>query len=139
AIAEKAIYPAVDPLDSTSTVLTPDIVGQKHYDIAKAAQRMLQRYKELQDIIAILGMDELSYDDKMLVYRARKLERFLGQPLHVAEQFNGMPGVFVKLEDTIRSVDMILSGEVDEVPESYFDTKGSIDDVLEDWNKNKNN
>lgn len=139
AIAEKAIYPAVDPLDSTSTVLTPDIVWQKHYDIAKAAQRMLQRYKELQDIIAILGMDELSYDDKMLVYRARKLERFLGQPLHVAEQFNGMPGVFVKLEDTIRSVEMIISWEVDEIPESYFDTKGSIDDVTEDWNKNKTN
>ncbi len=137
AIAEKGIYPAVDPLDSTSTVLTPDIVWQRHYDIAKSAQRMLQRYKELQDIIAILGMDELSYEDKMLVYRARKLERFLGQPLHVAAQFNGVPGIFVKLEDTIRSVDMILTGQVDDTPESYFDTKGSIDDVLEDWNKNK--
>lgn len=130
-IAEKGIYPAIDPLDSTSTVLTPDIVGKKHYDIAKAAQKILQRYKELQDIIAILGMDELSYDDRMVVYRARKLERFLGQPMHVAAQFNGMPGVFVSVADTIRSVETILNGEVDEIPEVFFADKWSIDAVIE--------
>lgn len=137
AIAEKGIYPAVDPLDSTSTVLTPDMVGQRHYDIAKLAIRTLTKYKELQDIIAILGMDELTHDDKMTVFRARKLERFLGQPLHVAEQFNGVPGIFVKLEDTIRSVDMIINWEVDELPESCFDTIGSIDDAFAKWEEMK--
>ncbi len=130
AIAEKGIYPAVDPLDSSSTVLSPDVVGQKHYDAAKSTIKVLTRYKELQDIIAILGMDELTHDDKMLVFRARKLERFLGQPLHVAEQFNGVPGIFVKLEDTIRSVEMIISGEADHISESNFDTVGSIDDAI---------
>lgn len=130
-IAEKGIYPAIDPLDSTSTVLTPDIVGKKHYDIAKSAQKILQRYKELQDIIAILGMDELSYDDRMVVYRARKLERFLGQPMHVAAQFNGMPGVFVPVADTIRSVETILNGDVDDIPEVFFADKGSIDAVIQ--------
>jgi F-type H+-transporting ATPase subunit beta len=117
-------------LDSNSTVLSPDVVGQKHYDAAKATIRVLTRYKELQDIIAILGMDELTHDDKLLVFRARKLERFLGQPLHVAEQFNGVPGIFVKLEDTIRSVEMIINGEVDHISESNFDTVGSIDDAI---------
>lgn len=129
-IAEKGIYPAVDPLDSTSTVLNPSIVGQRHYDAAKSTIRVLTRYKELQDIIAILGMDELSFEDKQLVFRARKLERFLGQPLHVAAQFNGVPGVFVKQEDTIRSVEMIINGEVDHISESMFDTVGNIDDVI---------
>lgn len=137
AIAEKGIYPAVDPLDSTSTVLTPDIVGQRHYDAAKSTIKILTRYKELQDIIAILGMDELSFEDKQLVFRARKLERFLWQPLHVAAQFNGVPGVFVKQEDTIRSVESIISGEVDYISESMFDTVGNIDDVIERHNKEK--
>lgn len=136
-IAEKGIYPAVDPLDSTSNVLTPDIVWQRHYDTAKAAIKVLTKYKELQDIIAILGMDELSYEDKLMVFRARKLERFLGQPLHVAEQFNGVPGVFVKLEDTIRSVDMIISGEMDDIPEWMFDTVWGIDDVMTRWEESK--
>ena len=130
AIAEKGIYPAVDPLDSTSTVLTPDIVGQKHYDAAKSTIKMLTRYKELQDIIAILGMDELTFEDRQLVFRARKLERFLGQALHVAEQFNGFPWVFVKQEDTIRSVEMIIAGEVDHISESHFDAVGAIEDVI---------
>jgi len=137
AIAEKGIYPAVDPLDSTSTVLSPDIVWEKHYNAAKLTIKTLTRYKELQDIIAILGMDELSHEDKQLVFRARKLERFLGQPLHVAAQFNGVPWVFVKQEDTIRSVEMILSWEVDHIPESMFDTVWSIDDVMERYEGEK--
>ncbi len=136
-IAEKGIYPAIDPLDSTSTVLIPEIVWKEHYDIAKSAQKILQRYKELQDIIAILGMDELSYEDRMIVYRARKLERFLGQPMHVAAQFNGMPWVFVSVADTIRSVKTILNGEVDEVPEVFFADKGDIDAVISAYEDSK--
>jgi len=131
ALTEKGIYPAVDPLDSTSTVLTPEVVGQEHYDAAKAVQVMLQRYKELQDIIAILGMEELSHEDKLTVQRARKLERFMGQPMHMATQFTGTPGVYCKVADTIRSVKAIMAGEVDHVPEVYFNERGSIDEVTE--------
>ncbi len=120
AIAEKGIYPAVDPLDSTSTVLTAETVGDKHYAIAKRTQEILQRYKELQDIIAILGMEELSHEDKLSVYRARKIEKFFSQPFHVAEQFTGFSGKFVKLDDTIRSFEMLIEGKCDEIPEEFF-------------------
>ena len=120
AIAEKGIYPAVDPLDSTSTVLSAEVVGERHYKVAKATQEILQRYKELQDIIAILGMEELSHEDKLTVYRARKIEKFFSQPFHVAEQFTGVPGCYVKLEDTIRSFEMLINGECDEIPENFF-------------------
>ena len=129
-IAEKGIYPAVDPLASTSRILQPHIVGERHYGVARGVQRILQRYKDLQDIIAILGVDELSDDDKRLVARARRLERFMSQPFHVAEQFTGMKGVYMKLEDTIRSFEAILSGEYDSLPESAFMYVGSIDDVV---------
>ena len=128
-IAELGIYPAVDPLDSTSTVLTPRVVGEDHYNTARAAQRILQRYKELQDIIAILGMDELSEDDKLTVARARKIQRFFSQPFFVAEQFTGTPGVYAKLADTVRGFKAIIEGEVDMIPERFFMYKGSIDDV----------
>jgi F-type H+-transporting ATPase subunit beta len=128
-IAEKGLYPAVDPLDSTSTVLNAETVGKRHYIVAKNVQITLQRYKELQDIIAILGMEELSHEDKQAVYRARKIEKFLSQNFHVAEQFTGNPGVFVKLEDTIRSFESIINGEVDHIPEEHFMYKGTIDDV----------
>ena len=138
AIAEKGIYPAVDPLDSTSTVLTPEVVGERHYKVAREVQRILQRYKELQDIIAILGMEELSYEDKQLVYRARKIEKFLSQPFFVAEQFTWMPGVYVKLEDTIRSFEKIINGEVDHIPENYFLYKWTIDDVIKAYEEDKN-
>jgi F-type H+/Na+-transporting ATPase subunit beta len=130
-IAEQGIYPAVDPLDSTSRILTPEIVGDKHYNTAQRVKETLQRYKELQDIIAILGMDELSEEDKMIVYRARKVSRFLSQPFHVAEQFTGLAGVLVPIEDTIRGFNMILDGEVDQYPEAAFNLKGSIDEVIE--------
>jgi F-type H+-transporting ATPase subunit beta len=120
AIAEKGIYPAVDPLDSTSTVLTAEILGEKHYAIAKKVQEILQRYKELQDIIAILGMEELSFEDKQSVYRARKIEKFFSQPFHVAEQFTGFSGKFVKLEDSIRSFEMLVNGECDHISEDHF-------------------
>jgi len=130
AIAAKGLYPAVDPLDSTSTILTETIVWKKHYDVANGVVRVLQRYKELMDIIAILGMDELSHEDKQVVYRARKVEKFLGQPTHVAEQFTGEPGVYVTLEQTIDGFDKILSGELDDIPESAFYSKWSIDQVL---------
>jgi len=138
AIAEKGIYPAVDPLDSTSTVLTPEVVWKKHYEVAREVQRILQRYKELQDIIAILGMEELSYEDKQLVYRARKIEKFLSQPFFVAEQFTGMPGVYVKLEDNIRSFEKIIKWEVDHIPENYFLYKGTIDDVIKAYEEDQN-
>lgn len=128
-ISELGIYPAVDPLDSTSTVLTPKIVGDEHYTVARNCQKLLQRYKELQDIIAILGMDELSEDDKLTVSRARKVQRFFSQPFFVAEQFTGTPWVYAKLSDTIRGFKMIVEGEVDQIPERYFFYKGSIDDV----------
>jgi F-type H+-transporting ATPase subunit beta len=130
-IAEQGIYPAVDPLDSTSRILTPEIVGDMHYNTAQRVKETLQRYKELQDIIAILGMDELSEEDKMTVYRARKVSRFLSQPFHVAEQFTGLAGVLVPIEETIRGFNMILDGEVDQYPEAAFNLKGSIDEVIE--------
>ncbi len=130
-IAEKGIYPAVDPLDSTSRMLDPQVVGEEHYAVATQVQTTLQRYKALQDIIAILGMDELSEDDKMTVHRARRLERFLSQPFHVAEQFTGMKGAYVKLPDTIRSFKEILAGKYDDLPEAAFYMVGSIDEAIE--------
>jgi F-type H+-transporting ATPase subunit beta len=130
-ISEKGIYPAVDPLASTSRALSPGIVGERHYAIAREVQRILQRYKDLQDIIAILGMDELSEDDKVLVGRARRIERFLSQPFHVAEAFTGMPGKYVKLEDTIRSFEELLSGKYDKYPEQAFYMCGAIEEVVE--------
>jgi F-type H+-transporting ATPase subunit beta len=130
AISEKGIYPAVDPLDSTSRSLDPQIVGEEHYTVARDVQKILQTYKSLQDIIAILGMDELSEDDKLIVARARKIERFLSQPFHVAEVFTGTPGVFVKVEDTIRSFKAIVAGEYDHLPEAAFYMVGSIEDAI---------
>ncbi len=130
-IAELGIYPAVDPLDSTSRQLDPKIVGVEHYEVATGVQRTLQRYKELQDIIAILGMDELSDDDKLTVSRARKIQRFLSQPFHVAEVFTGSPGIFVKREETIRGFKAILDGEYDHLPEQAFYMVGGIDQVVE--------
>jgi F-type H+/Na+-transporting ATPase subunit beta len=130
-IAEKGIYPAVDPLDSTSTILKPEIVGEEHYTVANRVKSVLQRYRELQDIIAILGIDELSDEDRVLVQRARKIERFLSQPFHVAEAFTGTPGVYVSIGDTVRSFKEILDGEHDELPESAFLLKGKIEDVIE--------
>ena len=130
-IAELGIYPAVDPLDSTSRILTADIVGEEHYNTAQKVKEILQRYKELQDIIAILGMDELSEEDKMVVHRARRVQRFLSQPFHVAEQFTGTPGVLVSIEDTIKGFNMILDGEVDEYPEAAFNLKGNIEEAID--------
>jgi F-type H+-transporting ATPase subunit beta len=130
-IAEQGIYPAVDPLDSTSRILTPEIVGDEHYNTAQRVKEVLQRYKELQDIIAILGMDELSEEDQKTVYRARKVSRFLSQPFHVAEQFTGLAGVLVPIEDTIKGFNMILDGEVDDYPEAAFNLKGTIEEVIE--------
>jgi F-type H+/Na+-transporting ATPase subunit beta len=129
-IAAKGIYPAVDPLDSTSRILTPEIVGDEHYNCAQNVKFILQRYKELQDIIAILGMDELSEEDKLVVHRARRVERFLSQPFHVAEQFTGIKGAMVPIEDTIRGFNMILDGELDKYPEEAFNLKGSIEEVI---------
>jgi F-type H+-transporting ATPase subunit beta len=128
-LSELGIYPAVDPLDSTSTILSPEILGQEHYDVAREVQRVLQRYKDLQDIIAILGMDELSEEDKQLVFRARKIQKFLSQPFFVAEQFTGRSGKYVKREDTIRSFKEILEGKHDAVPESAFYMVGSIEEI----------
>lgn len=130
-ISEKGIYPAVDPLDSTSRALSAEIVGERHYSVAREVQQILQRYKDLQDIIAILGMDELSEEDKVLVGRARRIERFLSQPFHVAEQFTGIPGAYVKLEDTIRSFEELLSGKYDHLPEQAFLLVGSIEEAVE--------
>ena len=129
-IAEKGIFPAVDPLASTSRILQPHIVGERHYNVARGVQKVLQRYKDLQDIIAILGVDELSDEDKRLVSRARRLERFMSQPFAVAEQFTGMKGIIMKLDDTIRSFEAILTGEYDTLPESAFMYVGTIDDVV---------
>lgn len=129
-LSELGIYPAVDPLDSTSTVLQKDIVGEEHYNVARGVQKVLQRYKDLQDIIAILGMDELSDEDKKTVARARRIQKFLSQPFFVAEQFTGAPGVYVKKEDTVRSFKEILEGKHDTIPESAFYMQGSIDDVI---------
>jgi F-type H+-transporting ATPase subunit beta len=132
AISEKGIYPAVDPLDSTSTILKPEILGEEHFNVANEVKQVLQRYRELQDIIAILGIDELSDEDKLTVARARKIERFLSQPFHVAEQFTGTPGVYVKVEESIRGFKEILEGKHDDLPERAFFMKGTIDQVVED-------
>jgi len=129
-IAELGIYPAVDPLDSTSRILTPEVVGAEHYGCAQRVKELLQRYKELQDIIAILGMEELSEDDKMVVHRARRVQRFLSQPFHVAEQFTGIPGVFVDIKETIKGFTMIMDGELDKYPEAAFNLKGSIEEAI---------
>jgi F-type H+/Na+-transporting ATPase subunit beta len=134
-IAELGIYPAVDPLDSTSRVLEPRIVGDEHYKVAREVQRVLQTYKSLQDIIAILGMDELSEEDKLVVSRARKIQRFLSQPFHVAEQFTGMAGVFVPLADTIKGFKGIVEGEYDHLPENAFYMVGTIEDAIEKGRK----
>jgi F-type H+-transporting ATPase subunit beta len=128
-IAELGIYPAVNPLDSTSRLLDPNVVGQEHYDTARATQAVLQRFKELQDIIAILGMDELSEDDKLTVQRARKIQRFLSQPFSVAETFTGQPGKYVPLKETIRGFKAIVSGEFDHLPEQAFYMVGQIEDA----------
>jgi len=129
-IAELGIYPAVDPLDSTSRILNPEILGDKHYNCAQKVKEILQRYKELQDIIAILGMDELSEEDKISVHRARRVARFLSQPFHVAEQFTGIPGVFVSIDDTIKGFNMILDGELDHLPEAAFNLVGTIEEAI---------
>ena len=130
-ISEQGIYPAVDPLASTSRILDANIVGQEHYDVARRTQEILQKYNELQDIIAILGMDELGEEDRQVVSRARKIQRFLAQPTHVAEKFTGLPGVYVPLKETIRGFKAILDGEMDEYPEAAFYNVGTIDDALQ--------
>jgi F-type H+-transporting ATPase subunit beta len=130
AISEKGIYPAVDPLDSTSRMLSANIVGEEHYNTARAVQQILQRYKALQDIIAILGMDELSEEDKLTVARARKIERFMSQPFSVAEAFTGTPGIFVQLEDTIKGFKGLVAGEYDHLPEAAFYMVGTIEDAV---------
>jgi F-type H+-transporting ATPase subunit beta len=130
-ITELGIYPAVDPLGSTSRILDPLIVGKEHYDCAQRVKQILQRYQELQDIIAILGMDELSDEDKLTVNRARRVQRFLSQPFSVAEQFTGVAGVMVSIEDTIKGFNMILDGQVDDLPEQAFLNVGTIDDAIE--------
>ena len=129
-ISELGIYPAVDPLESTSRILDPNIIGEDHYNTAQAVKQLLQKYNELQDIIAILGVDELSDADKLVVARARRAQRFLSQPFNVAEQFTGLPGVMVPLSETIRGFKMILSGEMDEYPEQAFLNVGTIDDAI---------
>jgi F-type H+-transporting ATPase subunit beta len=134
-IAELGIYPAVDPLDSTSRILQPDVVGEDHYNTAEKVKNILQRYKDLQDIIAILGMDELSEEDKLIVHRARRVQRFLSQPFHVAEQFTNIPGTIVSIEDTIKGFNMIMDGEVDEYPEAAFNLVGTIDEAIEKGKK----
>jgi F-type H+-transporting ATPase subunit beta len=130
-LTEIGIYPAVDPLDSTSRILDPLVVGQEHYEVARQVQETLQTYKDLQDIIAILGMDELSEDDKVVVARARKIQRFLSQPFHVAEQFTGNPGIYVKLADTIRGFKGIVEGKYDDLPEQAFYMVGTIEQAVE--------
>jgi F-type H+-transporting ATPase subunit beta len=134
-ISELGVYPAVDPLDSTSRILTPEVVGEEHYNVAQQVKEILQRNSELQDIIAILGMDELSEEDKKTVHRARRVQKFLSQPFHVAEQFTGKPGVFVDIKDTIKGFKMILNGEVDKYPESAFSMVGTIDEAIEKGEK----
>jgi len=135
ALTEIGIYPAVDPLESTSTVLDPQVVGEEHYRVARGVQSVLQRYKDLQDIIAILGMDELSDEDKLTVARARKVQKFLSQRFFVAEQFTGMPGIYVTLEDTITGFSDLLAGKYDHIDENHFYMKGSIAEVLESYEK----
>jgi len=134
-ISELGIYPAVDPLDSTSRILSPENVGIEHYETAQHVKEILQRYQELLDIIAILGMDELSEEDKIVVHRARRVQRFLSQPFHVAEQFTGRPGALVSIEDTIKGFKMILNGEVDTYPEAAFNLVGNIDEAIEKGKK----
>ena len=134
-IAELGIYPAVDPLDSTSTVLDPAVVGEEHYDVARSVQKTLQKYKELQDIIAILGMDELSDEDKLTVNRARKVRNFLSQAFHVAEQFTGAKGVYAKSTDTVAGFRKILNGDVDHIPEGFFLYKKDLDSVVAKYEK----
>ncbi|MGV3546027.1 MAG: F0F1 ATP synthase subunit beta, partial [Pedobacter sp.] len=134
-ISELGIYPAVDPLDSTSRILNPAVLGDEHYNTAQRVKEILQRYKELQDIIAILGMDELSEEDKLTVHRARRVQRFLSQPFHVAEQFTGLQGVLVDIKDTIKGFNMIMDGEVDEYPEAAFNLVGNIEDAIEKGKK----
>jgi F-type H+-transporting ATPase subunit beta len=134
-ISELGIYPAVDPLDSTSRILTANIVGEAHYNCAQKVKELLQRYNELQDIIAILGMDELSEEDKLVVHRARRVQRFLSQPFHVAEQFTGIKGALVSIDDTIKGFNMILDGKVDQYPESAFMLVGTIEDAIEKGEK----
>ncbi|MBR4888719.1 MAG: F0F1 ATP synthase subunit beta, partial [Clostridia bacterium] len=129
-IASLGIYPAVDPLESTSRILSPDVVGKEHYEVARSVQRILQRYKELQDIIAIMGMDDLSEEDKLIVARARKVQRFLSQPFSVAEQFTGYEGKYVPLNETIRGFKEIIEGKHDDIPESAFLFAGTIDEVV---------
>ena len=129
-IASLGIYPAVDPLDSTSRILTVDVVGAEHYNCAQRVKELLQRYKELQDIIAILGMDELSEEDKLVVSRARRVQRFLSQPFHVAEQFTGLKGCLVDIQDTIKGFNMIMDGEVDQYPEAAFNLVGGIKEAI---------
>ncbi len=136
-IAELGIYPAVDPLDSTSRILDPKIVGEDHYRVARGVQKILQRYKDLQDIIAILGIDELSEEDKLIVQRARKIQRFLSQPFFVAEAFTGKAGVYVKIEDTIKGFDELISGNLDHIPEQHFYMVGNLDDVMAKYEKEK--
>jgi F-type H+-transporting ATPase subunit beta len=131
ALTEIGIYPAVDPLASTSRILTPRVVGEEHYAVAQGVKRILQRFKDLQDIIAILGIDELSEEDKLTVSRARKVQRFLSQPFHVAEVFTGAPGKYVKVGDTVRSFKEIIEGKHDDIPEQAFYMKGTIEEVLE--------
>ncbi|MBO6259945.1 MAG: F0F1 ATP synthase subunit beta, partial [Lachnospiraceae bacterium] len=135
AISEQGIYPAVDPLDSTSRILDPRVVGEEHYEVARGVQEILQKYKELQDIIAILGMDELSEEDRLVVSRARKVQRYLSQPFFVATQFTGMEGKYVPIAETIRGFKEILAGKHDDIPEGFFLNAGSIDEVVERANK----
>jgi len=137
ALTDLGIYPAVNPLDSTSRILTPEIVGDEHYEVARGVQAILQRYKDLQDIIAILGMDELSEEDRTTVYRARKVQKFLSQPFSVAETFTSIPGKYVDIKDTVRSFQEILKGQHDNIPEQFFYMKGSIDEVVDDFNKSQ--
>jgi F-type H+-transporting ATPase subunit beta len=134
-IAELGIYPAVDPLDSTSRILDPNIIGHKHYEVARTVQKVLQRYKDLQDIIAILGIDELSEDDKLIVQRARKIQRFLSQPMFVAEAFTGKPGTYVKVEDTIKGFDEIISGNLDHIGEQHFYMVGPVEEAIDNYEK----
>ena len=134
-ISELGIYPAVDPLDSTSKILAPEVVGDDHYNCAQRVKEILQKYKELQDIIAILGMDELSEEDKLAVHRARRIQRFLSQPCHVAEQFTGLKGVLVDIQDTIKGFNMILDGKVDQYPEAAFNLVGTIEEAIEKGEK----
>ena len=137
-IAELGIYPAVDPLDSTSRILDPRIIGEEHYGVARRVQETLQKYKSLQDIIAILGMDELSEDDKLVVDRARKIQKFLSQPFHVAEVFTGSPGVFVSLQETIKGFKGLVEGEYDDIPEAAFYMVGTIEEAIEKSKKLSN-